>query len=214
MSLTLDLSSGDAAGLKASFDRVTHAAANAGAVLIAAAGNDAFDLANPRYIQIPAQSRDVLAVVASTNPDCSENLIPGAACVTGTPSLAYYSNRGVPLNAVAAPGGSYPAGSYEGASGWVRGACSSGKPGTADGPPSDANHSQGCFNLGHADYVQAIGTSASAPLVAGVAALVRSAHPEWSGATVLAAIRASAVPTTTMPYGVVDATAALAYVPK
>ncbi len=213
MSVTLDLYSGDSAGLKASFDRVTHAAAAAGAVLVASAGNDAIDLSNPRYVQIPAQSRDVLAVVASTNPACAENLQAGATCVAGPVTVPYYSNYGAPLNAVGAPGGSYPDGSDDGVSGWVRGACSSGLTNTVDGLPTDANHSLGCFNLGHQGYVQAIGTSASAPLVAGVVALVRAAHPSWTTNTVVAAIRSSAVPTATMPYGVVDASAAIGYQP-
>ncbi len=213
MAVTLDLYSGDSAGVKASFDRVTHAASQAGAVLVAALGNDAFDLSNPRYIEIPAQSRDVLAVVASTNPACAENLQQGATCTAGAVTVPYYSNYGTGLNAVAAPGGSYPMGGDDDVSGWVRGACSSGLPNTADGLPSDANHSYGCFNLGHVPYVQAIGTSGSAPLVAGVVALVRAAHPDWSAATVTAAVRASASKTVKMPYGVVDAVAAIAYKP-
>ncbi len=214
MGVTLDLYSGDDAGVKASFDRVTYAAAQAGAVLVAAAGNDAFDLSNTRYVEVPAQARGVLAVVASTNPACAENLTTGAACAAGPVTLAYYSNLGAPLNAVAAPGGSYPAGADEAVSGWVRGACSNGLLNTVDGMPTDANHSEGCFNLGHVQYAQAIGTSASAPLVAGVVALVRAAHPDWSAATVLAAVRASAVPVAPMVYGVVNAAAALAYTPQ
>ncbi len=213
MSVTLDLYSGDSAGLKASFDRATHAASQAGAILVAAIGNDALNLSDPRYVEFPAQSRDVLAVVASTNPDCAENLQAGSTCTAGAVTMPYYSNFGSGLNAVAAPGGSYPVGSDEGLSGWVRGACSTGLVNTADGLPADANHSFGCFNLGHAQYVQAIGTSASAPLVAGVAALVRAAHPDWLAPTVLAALRASAAPTARMPYGLVNAATALAYKP-
>jgi len=213
MAVTLDLYSGDAAGLKASFDRVTHAANQAGAVLVAAAGNDAFNFANTRYVSYPAQSRDVLAVVASTNPDCAEDLAAGDTCAPGLVTVPYYSNYGAPLHAVAAPGGSYPQGGNDAVSGWVRGACSTGLPNTATGLPTDAMHSMGCFNLGHAQYMQAIGTSASAPLVAGVAAIVKAAHPDWSAATIVAAVRASAVPTATMPYGVVNAATALAYKP-
>ncbi len=205
----VDLYTGDGAGLKTMYDRVTHAAAQAGIVLVASAGNDGFDFSNPRYLELPAQARDVLAVVASTNPACAENTAKGATCQAGPVSLAYYSNRGTPLNAVAAPGGSYPAGSDTGVTGWVRAACSNGKPFTSDGAPSVAQHSFGCFNLGHQQYVRAMGTSASAPLAAGVAALVMAAHPGWSAATVVNTLRNTAISSATMPYGVVNAAAAL-----
>ena len=197
----IDLSTGDGAGTKALFDQVTYAATQAGAVLIAAAGNDASDLSNPRYIEIPAQSRSVLSVVASTNPACREDIRAGSTCVAGSPSLAYYSNYGASLNALAAPGGSYPAGGDMEVSGWVRGACSSGLAGTSSGLPSDSGHSFGCFNLGHAAYVQAIGTSASAPLVAGAAALLRAAHPAWSPAVIIGTLRSTANPgSIALPY--------------
>lgn len=214
MATTLDLYSGDAAGVKALFDRATHAAADAGVVVVAAAGNEAFDFTNPRYMSLPAQSRDVLAVVASTNPDCAENTAPKATCAPGPVTLPYYSDFGQPLHAVAAPGGSYPLGGDDGISGWVRGACSAGLPNTYDGVPQDSFHSEGCFNLGHVPYVQAIGTSASAPLVAGVVALVKGSHPDWSYATVLAAVRASATPSSGMASGVVNAAAAIQYKPQ
>ena len=186
----VDLYTGDGAGLKSAFDQVTHAAANAGVLIVAAAGNDGFDLSNSRYLELPAQARDVLAVTASTNPDCAEDNTTGAICKAGSVAIPYYANAGAPLRAVAVPGGNYPSGGEETVSGWVRGACSSGKAGTADGVPSDAAHSFGCFNLGHTQYVQAMGTSASAGLAAGAAALVRAAHPGWPPATVAAAMRA------------------------
>lgn len=189
----VDLYTGDGAGLKSVFDRVTQAAANAGVLIVAAAGNDAFDLSSPRYLQLPAQARGVLAVVASTNPACAENNAAGAACAAGTVGIPYYSNHGAPLQAIAAPGGNYPAGGDESVSGWVRGACSNGKPGTADGPPADGGHSYGCFNLGHTQYVQAMGTSASAGLAGGAAALIRAAHPDWTPSKVIAAMRSSAL---------------------
>lgn len=200
----VDLSTGDGAGLKATFDSATHAAANAGVVLVAAAGNDGLDLSNPRYIEIPAQSRDVLAITATTNPACAQNTTAGASCIAGAPSLAYYSNYGAPLNALAAPGGSYPAGDDYSVSGWVRGACSAGVPNTETGLP-DAMHSFGCFNLGHTQYVQAIGTSASASLAAGVAALYRAANPTWTAAQVVSAMRASAMPISNVPFPLVTA---------
>ncbi len=207
----VDLYSGDGAGMKVSFDRVTHAAANAGVVMVAAAGNDGFDLSNTRYVSLPAQARDVLAVVASTNPDCKENTGAPGSCVARPMTRPYYSNYGAPLNAVAAPGGDLPLGPDEGVSGFVRGACTNSKPGTADGLPAN-QASMGCFNLGHQQYVQAIGTSASAPLVAGVAALVKAAHPGWDAATIAGAIRSSARTVPTMAVPLVDAGAAVAWV--
>jgi lantibiotic leader peptide-processing serine protease len=205
----IDLTTGDGDGLKAAFDSVTYAATQSGAVLIAASGNDAYDLSNPRYLEIPAQSRGVLAIVASTNPACAENLSDGATCIPGPTSLAYYSNYGASLNALAAPGGSYPMGADLAISGWVRGACSSGKPSTSDGPPADISHSFGCFGLGHTQYVQAIGTSAAAPLAAGVAALLRAAHPTWDANHVVDVMRSTAITTPQLPVPQIDAAAAL-----
>ena len=90
----VDISTGDGAGLKSLVDRATYAAAQAGAVLIAAAGNDGFNFINSRYIELPAQARNVLAIVAATNPACAENLTSEAVCVAGPVMLPYYSNFG------------------------------------------------------------------------------------------------------------------------
>jgi len=210
---TADLTTGDGAGLLAAFNSITYAAAQANIVLVASAGNDGFDLSNPRYVELPAQSRGVLAMVASTNPACAQNVTPGATCVPGPVTLPYYSNYGAPLNALAAPGGSYPAGDDLGISGWVRGACSSGKPNTSDGIPADPAHSFGCFNLGHTAYVQAMGTSASAPLAAGVAALLRAAHPDWTATAIVTAMRNSAVASPGLPVPQINAATAVNQTP-
>jgi subtilisin family serine protease len=207
LGVLVDLDTGEGAGLQALFDQVTYAASQAGAILIASAGNDALDLANPRYIELPAQARSVLAVVASTNPACAEDLTVGAACAPGPITLPYYSNFGAPLNAIAAPGGSYPDVTAPdpdtAVTGWIRGACSSGIPNTVTGPPGSSPNGQpqsfGCFNLGHTHYVEAMGTSASAPLVAGAVALLIASHPAWTPDHILASLRNSAATMQSLP---------------
>ena len=206
----VDMTTGDGAGLKATFDQVTHAAANAGVILIASAGNDGFNLGNQRYLELPAEARDVVAIVASTNPACAENLAPNATCAPGPITLPYYSNFGVPLNALAAPGGSYPPSpDTSTASGWIWGACSQGLPATVSGVPFAPGQSFGCFGLGHVAYVQAMGTSASAPLAAGAAALIRAANPTWSAEAVIAALRSSATGIATLPVPQINAAATI-----
>jgi len=89
------------------------------------------------------------------------------------------------------------------------GACSNGLANTTDGLPANGQ-SFGCFNLGHTSYVQAMGTSASAPLVAGAAAILRAAHPTWTAAKIISTLQTSAtrLPTITTP--VLNLPAALA----
>ncbi len=209
----VDTSTGDGAGWQAEFNAATYAATQAGTVVVAALGNDGLDLSTGTLMELPAQARGVLPVVASTNPACAENDAPGAACAAGPVRRASYSNHGV-AGAVAAPGGSYPQGSTSyGVTGFVRGACSNGLPGTRDGlPGSDAQptgESFGCFSVGHAQYVQAMGTSASAPLVAGAAAVLMAAHPGWTAAQVVQALQGSASTLPAIAEPVLDLPAAL-----
>jgi len=121
------------------------------------------------------------------------------------------------LNAIAAPGGSYPEGattatnpaSSLGNSGWIMGACSSGLTNTTEGLPANGQ-SLGCFNLGHTAYVQAMGTSASAALAAGAAAILRAARPDLTAPQILDALRFSATSTPSMKEPQLNLAAALA----
>ena len=224
----VDITTGDGAGWQAAFNSATYAASQTGVVIVAALGNDGLNLSptgpNAKYIELPAQSRGVLPVTASTNPACAENLTTGAACAPGPVTRPYYSNYGV-AGALAAPGGSYPEGTDTGVSGFIRGACSGGLTNTSDGLPLSAIKSTtqpasgspaqsfGCFNLGHAASVQAMGTSASAPLAAGAAAILRAAHPGWTAAQIVAALVGSATITSSMAEPQLNLAAALASAP-
>jgi subtilisin family serine protease len=196
-----DITTGDGAGWKAQFDAVTTAAAASGTVIVAALGNDGLNLSptgpNANLIELPAEARDVLPVTASTNPACAENLLAGATCAPGPITQTYYSNYGVP-GAIAAPGGSYPEGSDTGVNGFIRGACSTGLTNTTDGLPANGQ-SFGCFTFGHTQYVQAMGTSAAAPLVAGAAAILLAAHPNWPATKIIATLQSTATPELNLP---------------
>jgi hypothetical protein len=205
----VDLNTGDGAGWQSVFNAVTNSATSSGAVIVAALGNDGLNLSAIHYAELPAQSRGVLPVVASTNPACAENLAANAICTPGPITRASYSNFDASLGAIAAPGGSLPQGSDTGITGFVRGACTSGLPNTTEGLPTDPNHSFGCFALGHTAYVQAMGTSASAPLVAGAAALLHAARPDLTAAQIVATLRATAMQTPAMAEPLLDLPAAL-----
>lgn len=205
----VDTSTGEGAGWRSEFDQATYAATQSGAVIVAALGNDGLDLSTGTLVELPAESRGVLAITASTNPDCAENLTAGATCAAGPMSRPYYSNYDANLNALAAPGGSYPQASATSTTGWIMGACSSGLTNTADGLPANGQ-SFGCFNLGHTAYVQAMGTSASAALAAGAAALLRAARPDLNAAQIVTALRSSATSTPAMKEPELNLAAAIA----
>lgn len=205
----VDISTGEGAGLKSAFDQATYAATQAGSVVIAALGNDGLDLSTGSLLELPAQARGVLAITASTNPDCAENLTTGAICSAGPVTRPYYSNYDANLSAIAAPGGSYPEGPATSTTGWIMGACSRGLTNTTDGLPANGQ-SLGCFNLGHTQYVQAMGTSASAALAAGAAAILRAARPDLTATQIVDALRSSATMTTSMKEPQLNLAAALA----
>ncbi len=176
-----DLTVKDDQAVFVALTRATDFAFNHGSLLVAAAGNNGVNLdnlCNPHVVgspstclvELPGSLPNVIAVTATTNPACVENLSTNV-CSSGPDALAFYSNFGSSLHGLSAPGGSLPAAGAIGKTGFVRGAC---------GPGISSNPNSKCFTLGNVYYVRAIGTSASTPLVAGAAALVFSVRPDLS----------------------------------
>ncbi|HET8925674.1 MAG TPA: S8 family serine peptidase [Candidatus Acidoferrum sp.] len=225
---------GDAA-ITSAFNRVSNFATSHGAIVFAAAGNSALNLDRIQaFIELPGQASGVIPVIATTNPALFPPTPPARQpCVNGADCLAFYSDFGTNLGGLSAPGGDLPSGgcAFSGSpclpTGFVRGGCSSGLFGTvppdpsatfgAGGPP--AGTSFGCFSFTglaqHAWYVQAIGTSASTPLAAGVAALVKSANPALSPAQIRTILQQTAQDigkngySALFNFGLVDANAAV-----
>jgi subtilisin family serine protease len=223
------------AALFSAFNRVANFVTARGAVVLAAAGNSALDLGRIQsFVELPAQGSNIIAVMATTNPD-----LPPTGCPLGTDCLASYSDFGSNLHGLSAPGGDSPSGgcAFSGTpcnpTGFIRGACSAGVPGThtpspsgypASGPPPTGT-SWGCFSLSanvsgqlvnHIWYVQATGTSGSTPIAAGVAALVKAANPSLTPSQVRTILQQTAQDIGKRGYdalfnfGLVDATAAVA----
>ncbi len=217
------------AALWSAFNRVATFVTRNGSLVLAAAGNAALDLNRIQaFVELPAGAANIIPVVATTNPD-----LPPPGCPAGTDCLASYSDFGSSLHGLAAPGGDLPSGgcAFTGTpcnpTGFLRGACSSGVPGTvlpdpgtypASGPPP-AGTSWGCFSFAgdsqHAWYVQATGTSGSTPIAAGVAALVKSANPSLQPTQIRTILQQTAQDIGRTGYdplfnfGLVDATAAV-----
>ena len=138
-----------------------------GAVVVAAAGNDDKNLGNPHpFMSLPCEAGSEMCVSATDNRDM----------------IARYSNFGRAAIDVAAPGGedkhlSKTGGQPELLAEMILGPCS-GKSPVCPGSRSG--------------YIFADGTSASAPHVAGLAALISSQHPTMSPDAIMALIRSSA----------------------
>ena len=192
---------GAGAAAWSAFNRVINFVTSNGSVVISSAGNGAADVDRLKaVVLLPADSPGAISVTATTNPDVLPPTPPERQpCAAGEDCLAFYSNYGSSLHGLAAPGGDLPGGACTLAgvcapTGFLRGACSAGVPGTtapvsagypATGPPP-AGTSWGCFNgaTQHVWYIQATGTSGSAPLAGGVAALVKSANPTLNPAQI------------------------------
>lgn len=227
---------GAGAAIWSAFNRVGNFANSHGAIVFAAAGNSALNLDRIQaFVELPSEASNIISVMATTNPALFPPTPPARQpCSNGADCLAFYSDFGSKLHGLSTPGGDFPpfgcafSGSPCMPTGFVRGACSSGLPGTtipnpatfpSAGPPP-VGTSFGCFSFAgpaqHAWYVQAIGTSAATPIAAGAAALVKSANPSLSPAQIRTILQQTAQHIGTKPgyselfnFGLVDAAAAV-----
>ncbi len=149
----------DQAAVRTAVERAVTWSTEQGVVHAAAAGNSAKDLANKTTDS--ASPNDTTPIVRQINNGCKDipTELPGVVTVsatTQTTALASFSNRGLGVIDVAAPGrrilSTYPGGGYALLS----------------------------------------GTSMASPHVAGVLALMKSAHPSWTPAQMIEKLRAEA----------------------
>ena len=179
----------------ASLQSAARYAQQRGVVIVAAAGNEAQDLGHPTIDDISPDWPPDSAVVREVRNSCqvAPAELPGVVTVSasGVNTLASYSNVGSPVD-VTAPGGD--AGQTP-SSVFGRGRILAGWSST------DATGSWDIYAAlnraivsGGGRYVWISGTSMASPHAAGVAALIRQAHPGMPQGAVAALIRSSATP--------------------
>jgi subtilisin family serine protease len=169
--------------------RASRYAQQRGVVMVAAQGNEAIDLAHPVEDTISPDFPPGSEITREVGNNCVvvPNELPGVVGVTSVgPSgeLSFYSSYGAGVTDVTAPGGS--SGQAPNPFGRVLAAWSSTAP-PINLPGRDVQEAGG------ATYAWVQGTSMASPHAAGVAALIRSAHPNLSAGAVLAMLKNTAM---------------------
>jgi len=164
-----------------------------GVVLVAAAGNDGIDMNHPTTDEISPDYPPGAAVTRPVNNSCvvMPTEIPGVVVVTATGAqnlLAWYSTYGN-VTDVTAPGGSrFQTPTFDPNRGRVLSTYSS----TAEDLAVEAGLGRLVQDSSGNYYAWLNGTSMAAPHAAGVAALIRAAHPDMPQGAVAAMLRNTA----------------------
>ena len=165
-----------------------------GVVIVAAAGNEEDDLGHPSIDEISPDWPPDSAVVRRVRNNCrvAPAELSGVVTVSasGVNTLASYSNVGGPVD-VTAPGGDAPQAPGLFGGGRILAGWSSTD---ATGLWEALAAANRAVESGGGRYVWISGTSMASPHAAGVAALIRELHPQFSQGSVATWIRQTATP--------------------
>lgn len=179
----------------AAISKAARYAEQQGVLLVAAAGNDGINMSHPTTDEISPDYPPGAAISRPVNNSCvvMPTEIPGVVVVTATGAenlLAWYSTYGN-VTDVAAPGGSrFQTPTFDPNRGRVLATYSS----TAGDLAVQAALGRLVVDGSGNYYAWLNGTSMAAPHAAGVAALIRAAHPNMPQGSVAAMLRSTATP--------------------